>query len=336
MQYMQQAIRLAIYEDVKRDNLLSHFISFDDQAPNQRMALKGSLDGSLATLDLSEASDRVSNQHVRALMARWPLLAEAVDATRSRKADVDGYGVIRLAKFASMGSALTFPIEAMVFLTVVMMGIEDVLKRQLTSRDLLRLRGSVRIFGDDIIVPKEYALSVVSRLEAFGLKVNGNKSFWTGRFRESCVKEYYAGHDVSIVKVRRVLPSQREHVSEIISLVETRNQFYKSGLWTTTRYLDNIIERLIPFPAVAETSPGLGRFSFLGYETQKWSRDLQAPLVKAYVPHSQLPISQLDDYGALLKFFLKRGELPFADRDHLERAGRPKRVNIKLRMVQPF
>lgn len=337
MQYIQQALSMALVDELEspRGN---HFglIGFTHQEPNQFMALRGSVDGSLATLDLSEASDRVSNQLVRRMLHPFPHFGEAVDASRSRKADVPGHGVIRLAKFASMGSALTFPIEAVVFLTIVLIGIELELKRPINLRDIKSLKGRVRVYGDDIVVPVEYARSAVVALEAFGLKVNSQKSFWIGRFRESCGKEYYDGHDVSITRVRRMLPSQRSDVREIISTVALRNNLYRSGCWRSAAYLDDYLKRLIPLPNVNDTSPVLGRISFLGYETQRSCTLLHRPLVKGYQVRTDYRDSYLDGHSALLKCFLKRSDEPFADKKHLERHGRSEAVNIKLGWGQPF
>jgi len=204
-----------------------------DQTPNQRLAREGSLTGALATLDLSEASDRVSNQLVRTMLEDYPHLHWAVDASRSRKADVPGHGVIRLAKFASMGSALCFPFEAMVFLTLIFLGIERESSTLLTRRKLERYVGKVRVYGDDIICPVDSVDSVVSVLTLFGAKVNTGKSFWTGRFRESCGKEYYAGEDISIVRVRREFPTSPKDAARVMSIISLRNQFYKTGLWAT-------------------------------------------------------------------------------------------------------
>lgn len=333
MMYTQQAVMELMVEAIEGDDFLSSFIGFTDQTPNQRMAREGSLSGDLATLDLSEASDRVSNQLVRAMVHRQPHLAEALDATRSRKADVLGHGVIRLSKFASMGSALCFPIEAMVFCSLVFLGIQDELNRPLTRKDLKSFRGQVRVYGDDIIVPVRFVHAVIRRLEDFGLLVNAGKSFWTGKFRESCGKEYYDGEDVSIVRVRHLLPSSRRDVTGVISTVSLRNQFYFSGSWDTAKWLDSRIEGLIPFPTVAVTSPVLGRHSILGHETQRQETGytLQRPLVKGYVVREVIPHNPVSESAALLKWFLKRGDEPFANRDHLERSGRPKSVDIKLR-----
>jgi hypothetical protein len=337
MQYMQQAIGIELVESLEAHSVTRNLIGFSDQEPNQLMARQGSLDGSLATLDLSEASDRVSNQLVRQMLAPFPWLAMGVDASRSRKADVPGFGVLRLAKFASMGSALCFPIEAMVFLAIVFVGIEKELKRPLGRRDLNDFAGKVRIYGDDIIVPADFVRSVVSTLQDFGLVVNESKSFWTGKFRESCGKEYYDGNDVSVVKCRRMLPSQRRHVPEIVSAVSLRNQLNAACAWKTVEYLDGLIERFIPLPYVLPTSQGLGKHSFdCRFASERMCPRLQRPLVRAAVITERIPQSNLDGYGALLKYFLKRGDKPFADSRHLERAGRPLAVNIKLRWVCPY
>ncbi len=332
MQYMQQGLAEAIVNAIERDDKRSWLVGFSDQEPNQVLAHDGSLSGKLATLDLSEASDRVSNQHVRKMLQNFPHLFAAVDATRSRKADVPGYGVQRLAKFASMGSALCFPIEALVFSTLIFMGIQDALKEPLTRNLITRYRGKVRVYGDDIIVPVEFVPFVVSRLENFGFRVNASKSFWNGSFRESCGKDYYAGNDVTVVKVRELIPTQRNNVKELVSTVSLRNQLYRAGLWKTAGYLDKVISDIIPFPVVTERSSLLGRISAIGIPSnyRKCSR-LQVPLVKGYRVDSIAPKDHLEGYGALLKFFLKRGNEPFADREHLERYGRPKSVDIKLR-----
>jgi len=338
MQYTQQAIlERLVYQLGRSNHPSSWLVGFDDQEVNHLLAEQGSSKGDLATLDLSEASDRVSNQLVRELVSPWPHLHEALDATRSRKADVPGFGVLRLAKYASMGSALCFPVEAMVFATIIFVGIERALKRRLTLKDIKSFQGSVRVYGDDIIVPVNFVTSVIAELEAFGLIVNRDKSFWTGKFRESCGREFYDGLDVSIFKVRQVFPTSRKDVPELVSLVSLRNQAYKFGYWGVTRFLDEEIRKVLPyFPNIAETSSLLGRVSFLGYSVDEEDPNLQTPLVKGFVVSAKPPESNLEGSAALLKYFLKRGDEPFLDVKHLERYGRPKSVYTNLRKARPF
>lgn len=336
MQYAQQALMEVLVRELETDNTVSGMLGFSDQMPNQQMAEEGSRTGRLATIDLSEASDRVSNQHVRRLLQHFPHLHDAVDACRSRKADVPGHGVIRLAKFASMGSALCFPFEAMVFLTVVMMGIQRAHKRQFSRKDIKSYAGKVRVYGDDIIIPVDCMSSVIRALEEFSLKVNVDKSFGTGMFRESCGREYYRGRDVSITRVRSVLPSSLKDATEVIAVVSLRNRLYEAGLWKTAFWLDDGIGPLLGgrYPYVHQNSPVLGRVSFLGYDTERLSPDTHSPQVKGHVVYSKPRASMATGEGALLKWFLKRGDEPFADRDHLVRSGRPDAVRTKLRWAR--
>lgn len=335
MQYVQQALLEQIVEGVRKDSVLYSFVGFDDQVTNQVMAQRGSLHGDLATLDLSQASDRVSNQHVRDLLRDHPWLAKAVDAARSRKADVPGFGVVRLAKFASMGSALCFPFEAFVFLTVCLMGIEKSRGQRFTRKSIRALVGQVRVFGDDIIVPQDTVSSVVASLEFFGFRVGRDKSFWNGKFRESCGKEYFAGRDVSIVRVRRELPAQRTDVEEIVSTVALRNNLFSHGLWRTAAALDDLLDSFLKLPTVHPTSPSLGLHTYGPYQIDRMCEFTQSPLVKGYAVKAKLPSSPLGGAGALLKFFLKRGFDPLQE-GHLQHSGRPTSVGIKRGWFRPF
>jgi hypothetical protein len=337
VQYVQQGLLEAITTHT-RSSILNEFIGSDSQEPNQLLAQKGSSDGSLATLDLSDASDRVSLKLVEELLAKNPLSREAILACRSQRASVPGGGIISLSKFASMGSALCFPIEAMVFLTIIFLSIEKEQGHRFSNiSDISPYIGRVRVYGDDIIIPIEYVHTCVDLLEYFGARVGQSKSFWTGRFRESCGKEFFEGHDVSIVKARRNFPSHRQHVAEVVSLVSLRNQLYFAGCWKTVAWLDVQVQKVLKhFPNVLPTSSALGRHSFLGYQAEREDEHLHSPLVKAYVVSSVSPKDELGGPGALLKFFLKRGRDPSFDERHLERAGRPRAVYIKPRWVSPF
>lgn len=356
MQYMQQGLYAAIKEDVHKDDNLWRILGWGGDPRmgtttrdfggdpslaklNHELARRGSSSGAYATLDLKEASDRVSYQHVLALVRYWPSVREAIDATRSRKADVPGFGVLRLAKFASMGSALTFPLEAMIFTILAFHGIEKELNRPLTAKDIKRLRGKVRVFGDDIIVPQRYVQSVVGTLEAFGYRVNGSKSFWTGKFRESCGKDYYDGEDVSIVKLRHMPPSDRSDLSGWADLAEFRNLMYQFGYWKTAKSIDNYFrENRIPFPDVESTSPVVGRITYLGYDVSqtRMCKYLHRPLVKGLVRTPIIPKNGIDGVPALHKVLSQVGEEPNPDPDHLRRSGRPSSVSTKMKWAPPF
>ncbi len=348
MQYMQQAISLELVKSLESSvlrngdpNLACGFVGFTDQMPNRQMAMQGSKSQTFATIDLHEASDRVLTEHVDSLLSNFPHLRAGVMATRSTKALVPlktGDVTVRLKKFASMGSALTFPMEAMVFLAVAFIGIAKAQNQPLTRNFVKKYRGQVRVYGDDIIVPTDCVSSVLHELEAYGFRPNMNKTFWNGKFRESCGGDYYDGVDVSIARLGRVIPSSRTDASEVISLVAFRNLSYERGLWKTAGWCDNLLKKILGhFPIVEPTSSGLGRLSYaFPYEEERTHSDYHSPRVKAWKVISRPPPSGVSGEGALLKFLLKQGSEPFADANHLERQGRPLVVDIKPRWVQPF
>lgn len=338
LQYMQQAVARPLVTLLEsRTCFVQGSIGFTDQIPNRELARYGSLHGSIATLDMSEASDRVTVSQVMAVTQRFPHFQEALSATRSQKAQLPSGEVVSLSKFAAMGSALCFPMEAICFLTAVFVGVERMLLSQgsrslLTRKDITPFLRAVRVYGDDIIVPVEcvsYVTDVFSRL---GWKVNTNKSFWNGSFRESCGGDYYGGEWVTPVRVRRKFPVSRKSAEEVASLVSLRNQLYEAGYWKTTRYVDKIVEKVLPhFPIVEPTSPLLGRRSFLPYQHGRLGK-YQEPVVKGYWLKPMIPRSEISGRGALLKCLLGS----YYDPLHLERSGRPSTVDIKLRWMTPY
>lgn len=351
MQFLQQAILGGLVPKLKQSDSCNSFVGFDDQIPNQEMARKGSLDGSLATLDLSEASDRVSNTVVLELFRPWPGLSEAIQATRSRTAVLPSGRKLRLSKFASMGSATCFPVEAMVFTTLVFMGIQDARNHRLRPRDLVRFRGEVRVFGDDIIVPADCAASVMRVLESFGLKVNTTKSFWTGRFRESCGGDFYSGERVTPLRLKQLTPRSKRNVAELQNWVEFSNSLHSAGYWKTARYVADVVERVLgPLPCVRKNSSALGLKSFTDdlSGTLGWSSTLHRPMIKAYVARGVEPENEIQGLAALHKVLSKSesdhpdwiqtltGGYLWSDplfRQHLVRSGRPSSVHVKRKWV---
>jgi hypothetical protein len=353
MQYAQQAILREIQETIKEFRSLDSFMGLDDQTPNQRLCKQGSEKSDLATLDLSEASDRVSCEIVSTLLKNHRHLSSAVFASRSTKARLPSGEVLTLAKFASMGSALCFPMEAAVFLVAIFVGIEQDIGHLLSRREINSYIGKVRVFGDDIIVPVDHVHSVIASLEYFGLKVNRRKSFWKGKFRESCGKEYYAGTDVSIVRCRRVLPSSRRDVREIVSANSLRNQLFETGYERGVDVLDKrLCHVLRHYPFVGTGSPVLGRLHYSPVNTGATVKN-SIPKVKGWMIRSKIPFNEIDGWPALRKClsileerksngipkripvnFLTKEEiesgLVATSPDHLRRSGRPRVVDIKL------
>lgn len=193
-QWIQQGLGRAISELVERHPLTRDNVRFTDQQPNQFGALMGSVAGKYATLDLAEASDRVSLDLVRLLFPSN--IVRCLEACRTSATVLPDGRVLPLNKFAPMGSSLCFPILSLVVWSLLTAGTWDTGTREGTY-----------VYGDDVIVPTAYAGDAIELLETFGLKVNRDKSCIKGLFRESCGMDAYRGEDVTPVRLRTVWSS---------------------------------------------------------------------------------------------------------------------------------
>lgn len=310
MQFLQQGLGRALMDLVESDSLTAGKINFVDQSINQEVARRASVDRRLATLDLSEASDRVSCKLVWDLFDGAPELREAVFQLRSTRALLPGGKVVALRKFASMGSALCFPVEAMAFFAIVLYARHCKYygaRGAVTRRRLARCARDVYVYGDDIIVPVDEVPEVIDTLHSFGMKVNTAKSFWNGYFRESCGGDYYQGVPVRPVLLRREFPNDLRRVTEVISWISSANQFYSAGWWVTAQAIRDRIERITgSLPTV-----GYHDVSYLSWTSVRpcrtfhgWDTKLQTFAVRGLVPVPLKRKDKIDGYPALRKALL--------------------------------
>lgn len=328
VQFTQQAIRGALYDAIESSDIVGGHVNFRDRTVNQRLAISSSHDGQLATIDLSDASDRVPRDLALEMFRSNPDLQDAIDACRSTKAELpDGTLIGPLMKFASMGSALCFPIESMYFYTVCVAALVRAQKLPVTRANILDACKRVYVYGDDIIVPSAYAIVVLDYLQKYNCKVNVSKTFLTGKFRESCGMDAYDGEQVTPVYLRKVCPKNKQQAAELISWVATGNLFYLKGYWRTAQFMFDKCERVIgDLPYVSQDSPVLGRISFLGYRsTNRWNQQLQRLEVRGWVPKPVYRTDKLEGYAALAKCLMKLEtnnpeispeQLGFMDEDH--------------------
>lgn len=196
--YIQQGIGRLIRRRFRRLSLgdASHTgLDLDDQSLNQRLAESSSVDGTLATLDLSSASDSVSIELVRRLLpSDWVL---AIEQTRSSCGTLPDGTVVQYHKVSSMGNGYTFELESLIFWALCR-----------SCVDLLGLSDRrVAVYGDDIVVPVDAVPTIRWMLSYWGFSLNVAKSFWSGPFRESCGKHYFSGTDVTPIYIRKDIDS---------------------------------------------------------------------------------------------------------------------------------
>jgi len=321
MQYVQQALMRELVSLLEKSRIGASQ-GFSDQEPNRAKAREGSVTGAYATIDLSEASDRVLASLIYDALAPWPTVQEAVMSSRSSRSELPSGKILTLKKFASMGSALCFPIEVMAFSAIIFTAMRSA--GGYPAKEALRVfaAGEVRVYGDDIIVPVYSVDYVEEFLEVFGLKVNRSKSFSKGKFRESCGGDYYDGTDVTPVRIRRDLPTHKQHVEELVSASSSANQFADGGYDRASEYLHTTVEAILPlYPDVPRDSDLLGRWSF-DPKPSGYSAKLHCPIYRGYAPYSKAPKSLLTGYRALFKALSGSWDDPMY-RDHLTHAGRP-------------
>lgn len=260
-QYLQQALKDLVVREIERNPLTLGHVNFTDQSINRNLALINSITREFATLDVTAASDSVHKKLVRLMLKVNPSLARLVFLTRSPKAEVEGE-LIKLQKFASMGSALCFPMEALAFYILC---ITSILVRRRNSQinisysDVFKASRNVYVYGDDIIIPVNEVEAAVDLLAEFKLKIGMTKSFYKGGFRESCGMDAYNGEDVTPTYIRQKFPSCKKNAKALISFVETANQFYKKGYRRTYDTLKVCVEKILgTLPSISEDSSGIG------------------------------------------------------------------------------
>lgn len=298
-------------------SILRSAISLHDQSPSRRLALSASVDGSLATVDLSAASDRISTRLVEYMFQVNRPLLDALHATRTRWYVLPNGEHHIMRKFACMGSACTFPVQTIVFTIISMFALMKVSGDMSLDDSRLRdLAKHVRVFGDDIVLPSE-AYDVLYRLlTELGLKVNPHKSFWSGYFRESCGMDAYKGHDVTPAYFLQ--PYNARNPESLMSVVECSNNFHMKGMWNAADYLVKTVDpkvlkllrvanKDVSQPCLRSFTPGTPRLR------SRWNPTLQRYEVRQLVLQTKQKLLEGSGNSALLQYFTEEPDplLPY-------------------------
>nr|UJQ84910.1 MAG: hypothetical protein 3 [Leviviridae sp.] len=277
MQYIQQGLLNYIVPRVEGHRLTNRSIRFSDQSINQDLAYRSSISGSLATLDLKDASDRVHLELVRRIFKGSGLL-EFLEDARSLHATLPSGENLILNKFASMGSAICFPVEAMCFYTLLQSYFHLHDGRCPSSQSIRHYSNLIDIYGDDIIIPVDYTDGAVHYLESYGLKVNVSKSFRSSLFRESCGADYFNGQSVKPDYARQLAPDRVQHWTpeHVMAWKATADQLYLSGLWQTSQAVRDMVEEVLRtrVPRSRFDGPGIFFRSLLFDTNLRWNAQI--------------------------------------------------------------
>lgn len=340
--YVQQGLMKLLYDTVASIPAVAGQIGFTDQSRNQDLAHAGSLNGEFATLDLKEASDRVSWELVNYLFPEnW---VKALGASRSLSTVLPNGDTVTFNKFAPMGSAVCFPVETICFWAIALAAC-GVNSRSLnrTPTDARGRTLSVSVFGDDIIVPTQHAEKVMRALRSVGLVVNDKKSFLAGPFRESCGGDYFNGNRVVPVRCKAI--PTRDDMRSAFRTAEMFNNIIRTYGYERIGYvLEDLFNEMFGFRIpvsnryrsegdLDKTSIGLyliGPYTDVAqHYKRRWNRDLQ--VTEYYIPCMLGRSYEIDPTGwslLLRKACLKLSEIK------ANRIAQPKRYRIKHRWTQ--
>jgi hypothetical protein len=310
-QWCQQNL-LAYFSERSRATWIGSFVRFNDQTPNQELCKAGARTGTLATVDLSAASDRVSCHFVGQLFRSNPKVLRSLRASRTRLCRQlltrSVPELMTLKKFSTMGNACTFPVESFGFLCVALACVLTERRLPVTLGAIRSLIGSVAVFGDDIVIPTECRELFVDALEVLHFKVNTNKSFFGENFRESCGVDSFRGVDVTPVYWKTFYDGGPESLESVIGTV---NNLYK-------RWLMNASARLswtLPLSqlAMVDTRSGVtGIQSRSGLDNRhlqrRWNQDLQREEVRVRCLRAKQDRTATNDDTALLQYFTEAPE----------------------------
>jgi hypothetical protein len=318
--YAQQGLMRLLYKTIETHDLTRGQINFIDQGVNRQLACDASKRDSHTTIDLKDASDRVTLDLVERVFP--PIWVEAFKACRSEETLLPDGRIVKLNKFAPMGSACCFPVEALIFWACATAAI---FRSHLSSESITSFRMPtprygpahfsrqlsfpVYVYGDDIIIDSKFTESVVRGLSQIGLLVNLEKTYRSGPFRESCGGDFHFGMDVTPVRVRKIPSSVGTGLATSADLA---NEFIAKFGYEDSHSLIRVIEEAVgySFPrteldipcSVRSTSSASNDVFF----KRRWNKSLQRFEHLVLQLHSEVLTKQPPNWGELLRKELSR------------------------------
>jgi hypothetical protein len=201
-----------------------------------------------------------------------------------------------------MGSACTFPVESLIFYGLSVSSVLIAREMHPTPKNIKAVSRDVLVFGDDIVIPSDSGPTLVGLLNHFSFKVNPDKTFTDGKFRETCGMECFDGVDVTPSYIPK--PPRERRPESIVSQVAASNNFFLRGFWKTAAYLHQRTQRN-DIPVVAVGSGAFGFQSFCGTPVRavKYDQDLQSEYIRVPLITSKVRRFETESAGRLLQYF---------------------------------
>lgn len=253
-------------------------ISFDDQRQNMRLAKFGSLhDCTYATIDFSSASDTLSyTAVVQLLRDAHPMWKRILLEGRSTHCELPTGEVIKMNKYAPMGSCFCFPLETLFFYCIA----ASMLEKEYGS---MHFGPEISIYGDDCILPVEIAVPFMERCKEFGFRPNADKSYWSGPFRESCGCDVINGEVITPLYYRVPSPPDPDRNNSVVALA---NHAHLRGYKHVREHAITLARDGTGFSQDPESGTCI-------YTPDPWTsktrrdKDYQIGQIQTYVPHER-------------------------------------------------
>ena len=318
-QVLQQAVASVLRDRIESCYLSKH-IDITDQSKNASAALAGSVTKRTCTMDMSDASDRISRDLVAWIFQDTPLYAPLMALSTKWVIPPlecpEPRTPIRVNKYAPMGSGLCFPVMSLVHF-YLLKGIAALrLQRNLTRFSDMDLR----VYGDDLIVTADLYDHVADIFPKFGLKLNLSKSYKMSHFRESCGIHAFMGVDITPVYVRHTPIINRSDT--LVSLLATEELLFNRGLNSTAEFVRRACMRvfdnidyvpagtdLIGFKRRMSPADALRSIRYLRAK-RKYDRDSQTTMVRVRVARKRKQQACLTDDHACLRWHWMKPEKP--------------------------
>lgn len=169
-----------------------------------------------ATIDQSEASDRLCVELCRKILPYdWFRLLNLI--RHHYVVDLSD-GMHPLHKMANQGCGFIFELQTLIYYA---------LAKATVLYDHGRDRGNktlISVYGDDMICEEVFAPAIAETLVFFGQKINFEKSYFKGRFKESCGCDTFDGFDIRPVYIKQFSNGIRGlyELSNIVKRISSR------------------------------------------------------------------------------------------------------------------
>jgi len=202
-------------ETILRDRLLPYVDLSVAQENHGFLAFVASLLRNQGTIDFKSASDSVLTEVLSGLFPpKWYCV---LDSVRSKELTYKGKPV-KVPLFSTMGNATTFPVETLLFYSLLYGVTQKHRKYSAIYDDSFKRTFSV--FGDDCIVATEDCDSFIEVASFCGLLVNDEKSYYKDDyFRESCGFDYYQGHNMRPFQIKAPTGTKKADLKPWLNII---------------------------------------------------------------------------------------------------------------------